>query len=206
MSDVSILVEGETLVVKTPYNTDFVAQAKRKLAGRWDGISKVWRFRLKDEQNVRRTVIEVFGSDGTTTMEVVDVLVTVGNGFVSTRDSEIVALGRRLVRKYDRDTRPTFMPGVALHEGPDFPSRAGSRKYPIVSNGDTSRVLLVQDVPRPVAERAVKEQPSCFALLSNEDVERAALLRERTLLLDRLAELNSKLGPNEASLDEPVEE
>lgn len=49
----------QRLIVKAPYNTEFINGAK-DLGGVWDSNNKVWIFNAEEEENVKELLEEVF--------------------------------------------------------------------------------------------------------------------------------------------------
>jgi hypothetical protein len=49
--------------VKTPYNREWVAEAKL-WGGRWNPETKEWHFDTAAEDNVRRLLVDIYGTDG----------------------------------------------------------------------------------------------------------------------------------------------
>jgi len=58
--EVNIDVEGKRVYVRSPFNREFVRQAK-KLRGKWDSERRAWRFGKQKEDDVRTLVSDVFG-------------------------------------------------------------------------------------------------------------------------------------------------
>src|SRR5262245_3911911 len=118
MSDVSVRIGAETgrAFVKSPYNVQFVAEA-RTLNGTWVSSSQEWAFDGRDEQRVRDRCVRLYGTDGRTSAARVTLRVTLG----SHDGPEITLGGRVLVRRKGRDSRAELGDGVVVLEG-GFPS------------------------------------------------------------------------------------
>ena len=198
MNAVSITTDNESIHVVTPYNADFVKSAKTRLGGRWNPSMKAWTFRAKDRESVSQVLRDYFGTDGSTAIPTMDVLVTLGpNGGLDDRTDTIEALGRTVVKKYERDSAPKLSPGVSLYQGPDFAKSCGSRNNPVVGSNEKTRILLVRDVPQPIALHAIKENPSVYRALPGDDT-RMKLFLERASLVERLREIDAVLNADEA--------
>jgi len=58
--DTKVKLNSEVmLIVKAPYNKDFIEGAKR-LGGMWNSLKKVWVFELDNEEDVRDLIEEAF--------------------------------------------------------------------------------------------------------------------------------------------------
>ena len=51
---------GDKIVVKAPYNKEFVAQA-RALGGKWNGVERSWQFPLSSAKKVAKACEAVYG-------------------------------------------------------------------------------------------------------------------------------------------------
>lgn len=164
------LGERSIVLTESPYYPTFPEEA-RKLGGRWDAASKRWYFDARDEADVRKLLLETYGTDGNTP-KTVDVELDVEifcqrdhGGWVV--DGEYWMFGRQLAKRWDRDSKVSLGDGVRVLRG-GFPSSGGSRKSPRLS-AEENTVLLVRDVPtslvhsneyiRPRGDSAV---PSAF--------------------------------------------
>jgi hypothetical protein len=156
-SEIRITHRNGSVDVDSPYHPDFV-KAARRLNGKFGG--GVWTFDGRDTERICEALIEVYGTDGSMPVEVVDieVVITGNNG----GDTSLFALGRQIAQRRGRDTRVQLGDGVVIVEG-GFPASAGSAKYPrLVSNGPVK--VLVRDVPRILAEKAASEDPDTYRI------------------------------------------
>lgn len=179
-SRVSVQVGVEEIVTETPYNGLFVVEA-RALGGRYMAEGK-WRFSLRRADAVRALLRRCFGTDGCAPADLVDVRVTVGGPFgLSASGPFIQAFGLTIARRPARDSSVSLYDGVSLMEGPPFPASGGSVKNPRIGADESSppRVLLVERVPRALAEEAIAELPGAFALAEDRSAE---LSRQRAAL------------------------
>lgn len=136
-----ITTTGKKIIVLSEYHPGFIAKA-RELNGKYDRAQATWTFDARDEATVRAACLAVYGRDGLTEPECVDVQVTLRNK----SDSSVFMYGRQLCTRMSRDTRVKLGHNVVIVSGA-FPSSAGSTKYPeLMRNGDTV-VLEIRDVP-----------------------------------------------------------
>lgn len=202
MDTVKVTTDNDSIHVVTPYHAGFVKSAKTRLGGRWNPTLKAWTFRAKDRDSVTQVLKDYFGTDGSTAIPTMDVLVTLGpNGGLDDRTDTIQALGRTIVKKYERDSTPNLSPGVSLYQGPDFAKSCGSRNNPVIGSNEKTRVLLVRDVPQPVALHAIKENPEVYKALPGDDT-RMKLFLERASLIERLREIDAVLNEGEDNTPE----
>ena len=195
---------GKT-VVESPYHPLFVSGA-RALNGKYS--EGTWSFDARDESRVRELCREVYGTDGADAADLVTLRVSLGSGGYS--DSLFVA-GRQVASRRGRDNAVKLGDGVILVSG-GFPSWGGSMKYPALEPKEGT-VLLVRDVPRPAAEKAVAASPAKFNPNSHDvrDIKvelepetvtvgsDAALRLERDRLLARIAEIDALLKSKEVA-------
>jgi hypothetical protein len=185
--DVSITVNSTTLAVKSPYNSEFVATAKR-YGGKWSGGQ--WVFDARDEERVRELCKKVYGSDGLTAD-----LCTIRAKFTanaSVGGGPIEIAGRTIARAHGRDSGARLGEGVVLLEG-KFGS-GGSMKNWATFVGRNGAVVLVRDFPRAQAERLIAEGADWISIEPEAPpLDRAALEAERDRLSARIAEINALL-------------
>lgn len=150
----------------TPYHPGMSARA-RALGGKWHAGPKYWSFDVRDKGRVEemcRTLFGMTGAEGET-VEVVTLAVTLGgesghSAAVLGSGDEAWICGRQIARRPGRDMAVRLGEGVIILEG-TFPSSGGSRNSPSLFNFYTTNtvVLEVRDVPKPLAEAAVKKYP-----------------------------------------------
>ncbi|UKE46243.1 MULTISPECIES: hypothetical protein [Xanthomonas translucens group] len=185
MNDVSVRVEGGYVYVRSPYNSDFVEEAKQDFSGKF--IGGEWVFDIHNEQRVRKALMESYGSDGITT-DTCTVRVTLDGGD-DTDCGPITVCGRSIARARGRDSGATLSPGVVIVEG-GFTSGGSVRNWTTkVKNGHA--VVLIRDFPGVMARRLVKQGKPWISIEKETPIiNRDALEEERGRLLARLAEIN----------------
>jgi len=190
--DIKITKSGETLSVHSPYNTEFVAGA-RKLAGKWDGGSKAWAFDARNEAAIRALLIETYGTDGSVIADTVSLRVTYdSNCYISAGGFELA--GRRIATAFGRDSGARLGEGVVLEYG-TFRS-GGSVKNWRTETGVHGAIVLVHDIPRSAIEaiRNDSDITNIEIVEPTPTIDREALTAERERLLARLAEIDKALG------------
>lgn len=187
----SVIITNGTMRVVSPYNTEFVAEAKN-MGGKWDG--KVWIFDARNEASVRSHMMNTYGTDGTTEPDVVSIRVEVPDtekGY----SGPITLAGRVIAKAKDRDSGAQLGSGVALIDG-GFDS-GGSRNNwcTVVDSGGA--VVVIHDFPRQRAERLAKNPGKFKVSIETPQavtIDAEALRSERERLLARIAEIDALLS------------
>jgi hypothetical protein len=202
---VKIETAGPRLLVSSPYMPAFVAGAKQ-LRGKWDPEYKVWSFDARDEAEVRDLCRRVYGTDGASVPECVDVEIVVADSpdpddpAITFESQTFSACGRVIASRPYRDSDVRLGEGVRVIEGA-FARSGGSGKYPSIwsrSINSRQRVkLLVRDVPQPLADELAAKHPGAVTVReSGPTVAQriAALTDERNALVARLEQINEALA------------
>lgn len=195
---ISIEMYNGRIAVRSPYNTKFMAGAK-KLGGRWE--PPAWTFDMRNEALVRQLCVDVYGTDGVVPADVVSVRVSFSS-WESRWHSPIEIFGRTIASASGRDSGARLGDDVALLSG-GFTS-GGSVKNWGTSVKKEGATVLLHDVPRAAAQEYVDHPVSGVVveiLESNPPVtpEASALMTERARLVARLAEIDELLGSAAAS-------
>lgn len=160
---------AEKIILTTDYNPEVVTEA-RKLNGAWDAYSKTWNFDIRDLDRVKAFLLKIFGTDGETEAETVDVKVFLdkmpSKAYVHTYGQSVFALGRQLAIRKFRDSKVNLGDNVTILEG-GFPSYGGSQKNPRLNHEDDT-ILLVRDVPRKVVESDELWCSDCYEIVGEE--------------------------------------
>ena len=98
---------GDKIVVKAPYNKDFVAKA-RALGGRWNGVERAWQFDPAMASNVSKVCEAVYGGRGDSVVK----QATAGIG---------KAVGKAV--KKALDANPKTKPIVMAYKGATFSAK-----------------------------------------------------------------------------------
>lgn len=149
----------QKVTLEAPYHPNLPKKA-RELGGDFSHDNKCWYFDLRDEERVRKLAIQIYGTDGETSVE----LVTVHINMDLIQDMEqLWIFGRQVASRWDRDSRVRLGEGVIVIQG-GFPNSAGSRRYPMLSAFEGT-VLEIRDVPRELAEKKAKANPDEVVIL-----------------------------------------
>ena len=189
--DIKITKSGETLSVHSPYNTDFVAKA-RKIAGKWDGDHRAWTFDVRNEAKVRALLTEVYGTDGAAVADVVSVRIKLVDG-ADCAAGPITIAGRVIARAFGRDSGAKLGEGVVVEAG-GFSSGGSMKNWRTTSRAGT--VILLHDFPRAAIAKVQDEDGDVDTIEIVEPaptIDREALTAERERLLVRLAEIDKAL-------------
>lgn len=195
MSNITVRVENGRVYVRSPWNEEFVKDAREQLSGKF--IAGEWVFDVFNEQRVRKLLMELYGCDGITT-DTCTVRVVLDEDD-DAKQGPICVYGRPIARATGRDSGATLSPGIVLVEG-SFTS-GGSMKnwWTKVKNGRA--VVLIRDFPGATARRLVSEGKDWISIEKEApSIDRAALEAERDRLLARLAEIEKLIPATQGEL------
>ena len=183
MADISVTVKGKLVHVKCPYSEDFNAGAN-DLNGRFDKPSTTWTFDSRDTRRVRDLLIKVFGSEGSSLTQTVDIRVDLAK-FHGTDYHQVVVAGRKVAVRPGRDMRVRLNHAVVISGG--FDDAGGSVKNPQLRYREGT-VLEVRDVPA-----GHPDVTSEGVTIVSESIDVDALAAERERLTLRIAEIDRLL-------------
>lgn len=180
---INIIKDNVRLYVSSPYNSEFVAAARQ--VGSWDAMRRLWCFDLEFESDIRRMLVEHYGTDGTVNDSVKVRIRFLRDVAVERQDVRVA--GRSIARAFNRDSGAVTGQGVTLITGriDSGGSRAGW--HTAVMEGSE---FLVSDFPRG----KVASDDDVDIVIVDEVVNLRSLEEERTRLLDRLEEIEAILG------------
>lgn len=176
--------DGQVSAV-SPYNDLLPSRAKR-LGGRWK--NGAWVFPAHVESEVRELYHFVYGTDGTTAVEMtaIDVVLD-GDGAV--RDHVSIA-GIPIARVFGRDSGAKLAEGVALLKG-RFKSGGSRKNFHIEwTTGTTVRL----EVPLKLLGDIRDDSEVESVTVVSGDNARQKLISEREALVARLAEIDAELA------------
>lgn len=151
MPTVRVTRKASDIYVESPYNTLFVAEARR-LYGRWR--EGAWWFDLYLQDRVREALREIYGTDGDSPADTVTVRVRWDRGAEVFRDGIVVA-GRHVATAHPNGEGVTLGAGVELEEGLFYGGANGRHWSTRIRFGTT---ILMRDFPRALVDR-----PRCNA-------------------------------------------
>lgn len=186
--DVQITTKDGKTTLASPYHPDLPAAA-RKIGGKSQknaaGKHTAWEFDARDEARVRALATEIYGTDGSTAVELVTVRLDMDQ---LSEAPDCWFAGRRVARRPGRDDDVRLGDGVIVIEG-GFAGSAGSVKYPRLG-AKPGTILEVRDLPRTAVE---SEGQDGVTIVDEQGPDVDALLAERERLLARLAEIDAQL-------------
>ncbi len=188
---IRIETSGSSIHVQAPYNSDFVARAK-KLGGKWEKPN--WVFDARDEERVRELCRELYGSDGLTTD--LCTLRIEWRTDASASASAIEVSGRTIARAFGRDSGAKAGDGIVILSG-GFGSGGSVKNW--TTRVQAGTIVLVRDFPRAEAERHIAEQKAddnrVYSIEPEAPViDREALMAERDKLRARIIEIENILA------------
>lgn len=196
MATVNVKIEGNSIMVKSPYDKTFISEIKR-LGGKWD--APYWVVDIRQEERVKEILRDVYGEDGAVTSsedeDMVDLKLT-GCAWDNAEAVNEMRLGNRLIAaRRMRDAAVYFGNEVTCIAG-KFKASGGSSKYPLVAPEDPDALVFeVYNVSRNLYNK-VKDREG-VSLLSDTNpskTEKEKLLEEKAKLLVRLKEIESELA------------
>lgn len=189
--NIKIYTSETSITVHAPYNTIFIAAAKR-LGGKW--VTPNWVFDIRDEGRVRELCMQIYGSDGR-----VQDLCTVRAELDSSSKNyagPIEIAGRTVARAYGRDSGAKLGEGIVLLKG-GFDSGGSVKNWKTITKDGT--VVLVRDFPRAIAQKMIEDGATWLSIEPEAPVINHDTLRaERTRLFARIAEIDEILKDKEA--------
>lgn len=146
MNEISVTVDGQQLVVQSPFCPSFINKAYR-LGGIWDETSKVWKFAAANEAEVRKALVATYGEDGRE-VERTDLLFTLlknwqDSGVAEGKPPALYFAGRLVARMVKGKNEFRMAEGVVLRSG-RVSARLG--KYPQLC-ADVGAVFEMRGLP-----------------------------------------------------------
>jgi len=174
--------------VSVPYSLDFNDKAK-KLGGKWaksDYHGGKWVFNAQVENLVRDLCLDIFGTDGTMSVNTVTVKIKKSAYHLK---GPVSFHGRTLASAYGRDTGAKLGVDVALLDG-EITSGGSFKNWYTEVNG----TFLIHNFPKSKAEKLGLE-----IIEQDIDVKIKNLETERTRVVAWLAEIDSMLSSLKAN-------
>ncbi|WP_231910954.1 hypothetical protein [Corynebacterium suranareeae] len=179
------------LHVHSPYSKAFTTRA-RKLNGLWSPETKTWHFSLDKEQQVRRTLKDVYGWDEHATPELCTVQLTVTPETILNKHTLTIA-GATILSRVRRNYSVWLGDNVRIISG-NFPEAAGSPQYPLIMGvGAQPVVIHVQKFPVD-AVSTIPPRFNPIVVTAPPNIDIAALRAERERLTHRISEIDKKIA------------
>jgi len=138
------------LKLTSPYHPDLPSRA-RAIGGRWNSLTKTWRFDVRDARRVRDLCLQIYGQDPLAEPDEAPELLTVRLDLDRfERGQDLWLFGREICTRPGRDYTVRLGQGVILLSG-GFPSYGGSMRHPELAPNDGT-LLEVRDVPKPLVD------------------------------------------------------
>lgn len=170
------------LLVKSPYNADFVKKVK-EIGGKWNG--DVWSVPEENKQLLKDVLIAVYGEG--VDEKVQKVTVTYKASDFEDLNSDSIRIGTaKTVTRRSRDYPVSFYFDTIVFKGSFLPS-GGSAKYPFPSSEEGT--VLRSKIPVTIYE-ALEENEKQLLTIEGESQVLVALKEEREKLLKRIEEIN----------------
>ncbi|HHT0027483.1 hypothetical protein GW952_08940 [Klebsiella michiganensis] len=138
---ISTKLQNNHIIAYTPFNRDFIDEAKM-IGGRFNSDEKAWAFDPRYENELKKILIKIFGTDGSSVSNVT-VRVTVLND-ISEYNAPIIIAGREIAHASGRDSGAKPGTGIIFIERK--PQSGGSVKnWTTVLKAGT--IFDIQDLP-----------------------------------------------------------
>ena len=188
-----IEINGESAIVWTPYNADFVRRIKTIGGARWDASQKAWKIPANTIDDCRAIMQEVYGETDlpAADAEKVNVRLTFESKLTEWH-APVTIFGKTIASAFGRDSGARVGDSVSFVSG--APTSGGS-----VKNWETvipaGCVCVLHDVPKTlVSQENLPSGVSYEIEQRTAEAERNDLLAERERLLRRIEEIDSLLA------------
>ncbi len=125
--------------VKTPFNKEFVTRA-RNLRGSWDKKTEEWVFDDSIEDYVKSAMMEIYGTTGEETVEMVNLVIK--DYTESVFCAPVQLFGRTIARAFGRDSGAKLGAGIVFISG-DYTSGGSVKNWKTLVDG----TFEIQNVP-----------------------------------------------------------
>ena len=185
-----IITDNNQAEVYTPYNSNFVTSIKKQIgSARWDSSKKCWVVPDRSVEFIREIMEKVYGETDIAPQEHIDVKVKFNEDVYCTCEP-LVLFARNIVIAYGRDSGAKVGEGVELVEG-NISSGGSMKNWKTQIQKGT--VLIIRDVCKTL----IDDFNDSDILVENLDkavLNKAKLLEEKEILLNRINEINKLLG------------
>lgn len=202
---ISITETHINIMVAAPYNSDFIANAK-KLNGTY--ASRIWSFDIADAPKVKALCVRLFGTDGSHPPLTCTVRVYLSPK-VNTVQGPIEIAGRVIAKATHARSGAKLGEDIKLIKGSFHSGELGTNSW-VTKTGSDGATVLIKDFPRGTAEKMISEGKKWITIVADQpnispkaaqEAAQAALPRpgrleleqERSQLIARLAEIENQL-------------
>lgn len=184
-------IDSGKALITSPYNPDFVKRVKL-MGGKWDAGRRVWKVDEGFIEDVRSTMREIYGRDDRGELSGTCTVIVSFSEDVDGYKSPVTVFGRVIASAYGRDSGAKVGEGCAFLEG--RPESGGSMKNWCTTVPAGSRVKIM-NVPKCVLSDMSLPDGVSF-MVTDDEINREALLEEKENLVKRLKEIDRLLGGN----------
>ena len=183
---VKIIVTDTEVSVVSPYNSEFVKQAKQ-YGGRYANNACI--FNIYDEGRARDLCKKYYGTDGTTEPDICTVRVFLSNS-IHTFRGPIEFYGRTIAKASHHISGARLGEGVVLIKGEFLSGGSGSNWK--TKTGEQGATVLIRNFPRGIAEGLVNAGKKWISIIYEPPViDVSALTAEKRRLIDRINEIDA---------------
>ena len=176
--------------VFTPYNRNFIAKIKTIGGAKWNGEEKCWMVPETEIDMVRTFMMDVYGeTDQADDSERVTVKVTFNDDEHEDKEG-ITLFGKNIARAFGRDSGAKLGEDVTLLTG-EITSGGSKINWRTVVEAGT--VIKVRNVSKKALDVST-DYNITVEEIQEANIDRAALIAEKTKLLARLAEIEKLLA------------
>ena len=184
-------IDSGKAFITSPYNPDFISKVKL-MGGKWDAGRRVWKVDEGLIEDVRSVMREVYGRDDRGELSGTCTVIVSFSEDVDGYKSPVTVFGRVIASAYGRDSGAKVGEGCAFLEG--RPESGGSMKNWCTTVPAGSRVKIM-NVPKCVLSDMSLPDGVSF-MVTDDEINREALLEEKENLVKRLKEIDRLLGGN----------
>ncbi|EKR71792.1 hypothetical protein LEP1GSC041_0606 [Leptospira noguchii str. 2006001870] len=168
------------------YNTEFIEKAKN-LNGKWEPIEKSWSFKLKDHEELKNVLRNVYGEDGESLTEFVNIKILAKDNIISYDKGGVTLKGREIARAYNN----TVKLGKTVKMITGSIDYAGNSKH-LSTRIEKNSVFIIENFPKLLLDQIDDRFELLESIPSEEKffyLSKVDLLNEKERLLKRLEEL-----------------
>lgn len=180
-----IQLDGDNLIIITPYNASFIEDLKKSISERkWNGSLKAWIVPKKNLETVENLIKKHYGVSGKSSETKTLKIEAIDDVDSNCRESVQIS-GIPIVRATGRDSGAWVCDGVSLISGEISSKGSVKNWFTQVKKGTILTITVPLDF--------ILEDGN-WKDLSNYDTKKENLLKEKENLLKRLSEIEKELG------------
>ncbi|UOG50897.1 hypothetical protein [Leptospira noguchii] len=183
---IKTIIKDDQIRVFVDYNTEFIEKAKN-LNGKWEPIEKSWSFKLKDHEELKNVLRNVYGEDGESLTEFVNIKILAKDNIISYDKGGVTLKGREIARAYNN----TVKLGKTVKMITGSIDYAGNSKH-LNTRIEKNSVFIIENFPKLLLDQIDDRFELLESIPSEEKffyLSKVDLLNEKERLLKRLEEL-----------------